>query len=95
MGGQQGVARLHQGFDLFGGVVEARGQKAHLIIALHAHPGTQIPVAPALNPVLQRFQPAGQTADDGVSAQRHRDRDQRKRPGKAEGRLEIVVWRAG
>ena len=81
--GQQGFVRLHQGFDPLGRVVEAPGQKGHLITAVGLHARRQVARAPALHATLQGLQPQGQAPHHRVGAQRHRQTHEAQHPAKA------------
>ncbi len=82
---QQGIARLHQRFNLLRRMVETIGQKADLVVARHRHPHTQIAIAPFLHTVLQRLQTARQTPNNGVGRQCHGNTNQSQCPPKPKG----------
>ena len=75
--------RGHQRLDLLGGVVEAGGQKRHLVLPAHRYAHAQIACAPFFNTSLQPLQPLREFSDDRVSGQRHSHAHQPQRPEKA------------
>ena len=81
--GQHLPLLTQQQLQPFGGLVERRGQRGHLVPAGDGHAQAKLPAAPALDPACQFFEPSGHAPGDRVTAHRHDEgqRDQRREEG--------------
>ena len=89
--GKQQAVLGNERLDPLGGPVETVGQSRHFVLALHLDAGVQFTLAEHFHAGLQAFQSSRETANDGICADRYRDRqadEQRKKPEKtAPGRF--------